>query len=63
MLSEKRQIPYGFAYAESKQTKTDKLIKRTNRWSPDGRGFEGMGEKGEGIKRYKLPLTKIVTGM
>ena len=26
-------------------------------------GFGGMGEKGEGINKYKLAVTKMVTGM
>ena len=35
---------------EQKQTQ----IQRAFSWLPDGRAAEGMGSKGEGIKKYKL---------
>lgn len=34
-----------------------------NKGTVEGRGTEEIGEKGEGIKKYKLPDKKIVTGM
>ena len=34
-----------------------KLIQRRNGWLTDGRGLGKMGEKGEGIKKYKLAVT------
>ena len=37
-------------------TETDSEIQRTFWQLPDGRGIGGTGEKGEGIKKYKLAV-------
>ena len=41
----------------------DTMIKKLSLWQTDGHlmGVGGLGKKGEGIKMYKLPATKIVT--
>ena len=40
------------------QSRTDSQIQRTFRQLPDGRRAGGMGEKGEGIRKYKLVVTE-----
>ena len=37
-----------------KQTQTQ----RADWWSPEGRGLGRLGKRGEGIKKYKLVVTK-----
>lgn len=39
------------------------LQKRANWWSPDWRGLEGWVKKVKAIKKYKLPVIKLVMGM
>ena len=41
------------------RTETESQIQRMFSWLPQGRGVGELGEKGEGIKKYKF----IVTGM
>ena len=41
---------------------TDSQIQRTDCWLPDGRGNEGLGEKGQRTKKYKLVVTKQSQG-
>ena len=38
--------------------KTDSLTQRTDWWLPEGYGVGGMGEKGEGLVKYKVAVTK-----
>ena len=40
------------------RTKTDSQIQRTFWQLPDGRADERVGEKGGGIKKYKLEVTE-----
>ena len=43
---------------QNKQNR-NRLIDTENIWQlSDGRGFGGMGEKGEGIKKYRLVVTE-----
>ena len=38
--------------------KTETVIVRTKKWFPEGKYMVGRTEIGEGIKRYKHPITK-----
>ena len=52
-------------YVESKEqykwtnkTEADLWTQSTDWWLPEGREFGGLGEKGEGIEKYKWVVTK-----
>ena len=40
------------------RTETELYIQGTFWWLPDGSSVAGMGENGEGIKKYKLVVTE-----
>ena len=55
-----RQITYNSTYIWNLKNNVNKKTKQmVSRWE---RGWE-MGEKGEGIKKYKLPVVKMITGI
>ena len=43
---------------QNKQIETESKIQRRDWQLPEGRGVGGLGEKGEGIKKYKLIVTE-----
>ena len=57
-----KQIPYDFTYIcnlknKINKTETESQIQRT-----EGRGVAGLSEKGEGIAKYTLVVTKLSRG-
>ena len=45
-------------YKQTNKTETGAKIQRTDSWFPEGRGCGGLGEKGEGIEKYRLVVTE-----
>ena len=55
-----RQITYNSTYIWNLKNNVNKKTKQmVSRWE---RGWK-MGEKGEGIKKHKLPVIKMITGI
>ena len=49
---------YASSKEQNKQTKQKQTHSEENWWFPNGRRSEGLGEKGEGIEKYRLAVTE-----
>ena len=59
-------LPYDFTYMWNRKNKINGQTKQNQihryREQTDGRGIRGLGEKGEGIKKHKMAVTKQSRG-